>query len=122
MTPSAPAVSTTTGSTYDPGYFRSLRSSYKAQVMRLEPSTAIGIVVRRTRGLAPTAVEGAAERFRLTSREVEVTHLLLAGQTNDAIAASLGISSHTARHHTEHVLEKLDVHSRSAIAGVLLAD
>lgn len=59
------------------------------------------------------------DRYRLTRRELEVTQLLVRGQSNQEIARELNMSIHTARHHTERVLEKLGVHSRAAIAVVL---
>jgi DNA-binding NarL/FixJ family response regulator len=52
------------------------------------------------------------ERFGLTRREIEVAQLLAKGQSNQAIARELGISAHTARHHTQRILSKLEVHSR----------
>jgi len=62
-------------------------------------------------------------RFHLTKREVEVLHLLLQGVSNAGLAAALHVSEHTARHHTERVRLKLNVHSRAqlpaAIAGRL---
>jgi DNA-binding NarL/FixJ family response regulator len=53
------------------------------------------------------------KRFGLTRREVQVARLLAQGRSNLAIARELRISSHTARHHTQKVLSKLEVHSRS---------
>ena len=53
-----------------------------------------------------------AERFSLTRREVQVANLLAKGLSNQAIARELKISAHTARHHTQRVLSKLEVHSR----------
>jgi DNA-binding NarL/FixJ family response regulator len=52
------------------------------------------------------------ERFRLTRRELEVAQLLAKGRSNQAIARELKISAHTARHHTQRILSKLEVHSR----------
>jgi DNA-binding CsgD family transcriptional regulator len=69
---------------------------------------------------APDAWTARMEKqYGLTRREAEVALLLAAGRGNAAIASSLGISPHTARHHTQHVLNKLGVHSR-AEAGALL--
>ena len=45
--------------------------------------------------------------------------LLAQGRSNVAIAKTLGISTHTARHHTQRVLAKMRVHSR-AEAGAKL--
>jgi DNA-binding CsgD family transcriptional regulator len=56
---------------------------------------------------------------RLTAREAEVARLLALGRSNGAIAAALGISAHTARHHTESVMAKLGVRSRAAVAARL---
>jgi DNA-binding NarL/FixJ family response regulator len=55
------------------------------------------------------------DRYGLTVREIEVTQLLLRGESNREIADRLNISEHTARHHTENVLGKLGIRSRAAI-------
>lgn len=60
-----------------------------------------------------------ADRFGLTSRELEVTRLLAAGRSNAAIATALNISPHTARHHTQHVLAKLGCHARAEVAALV---
>jgi DNA-binding NarL/FixJ family response regulator len=72
---------------------------------------------RRPHGSSETS--SIATRYGLTPREAEVALLLAAGRGNAAIASKLRISPHTARHHTQHVLAKLGVHSRSA-AGARL--
>jgi DNA-binding NarL/FixJ family response regulator len=58
-------------------------------------------------------------QYGLTARELEVAMLLAQGRSNAAIAKTLQISAHTARHHTQRVLAKLGVHSR-AEAGAKL--
>lgn len=60
-----------------------------------------------------------ARRFRLTKRELEIALLLAGRASNHEIAERLGISSHTARHHTERVLTKLVVRSRSHVRFAL---
>lgn len=74
-------------------------------------------------GLAPTnngtQDRSLAARFGLTRREVEVATLLAQGRSNEAIARELRISAHTARHHTQRVLSKLEVHSRGE-AGAMI--
>ncbi|HKT60470.1 MAG TPA: helix-turn-helix transcriptional regulator [Gemmatimonadales bacterium] len=60
------------------------------------------------------------ERFGLTEREGQVACLLVQRLTNDEIAGRLGISTHTARHHTESVLLKMGVNSRRALQHMLL--
>ena len=59
------------------------------------------------------------DEYGLTAREVDVALLLSQGLSNSALARQLGISPHTARHHTQRVLGKLGVHSR-AEAGARL--
>jgi DNA-binding NarL/FixJ family response regulator len=61
------------------------------------------------------------ERFGLTRREVQVAQLLAQGRSNQAIAGELKISAHTARHHTQSILSKLEVHSRGE-AGAKIRD
>jgi DNA-binding CsgD family transcriptional regulator len=69
---------------------------------------------RLTPEMPPGEVLG--ERYALTPREIDVTYLLLHGKSNADIAQALAISEHTARHHTESVLAKLGLHSRTEIA------
>ncbi|MEE9199183.1 MAG: LuxR C-terminal-related transcriptional regulator [Dehalococcoidia bacterium] len=67
--------------------------------------------------LAPRAQKRALLRTtrrnipQLTHREVEVLSLLAQGNTAKAIADRLVISPATARHHVQHILSKLGVHS-----------
>lgn len=60
------------------------------------------------------------ERFGLTACEAGVALLLVQGRSNEGVARKLGISPHTARHHTENVLLKLDVHARGEVVSRLL--
>lgn len=66
----------------------------------------------------PTA-QDLADRFGLTRRESEVASRLARGLANDLIAAELGLSAHTVRHHTERVLAKLGARSRAAACARL---
>jgi DNA-binding CsgD family transcriptional regulator len=70
-------------------------------------------------GFAPARTAYLQMQFGLTARETEVAMLLAQGRSNVAIAKTLGISTHTARHHTQRVLGKMKVHSR-AEAGAKL--
>jgi len=70
-------------------------------------------------GFAPARQAYLQMQFGITSRETQVAMLLAQGRSNMAIAKALGISAHTARHHTQRVLGKLKVHSR-AEAGAKL--
>jgi DNA-binding NarL/FixJ family response regulator len=60
-----------------------------------------------------------SKRFGLTRREAEVAELLSQGRSNQAIARELEISEHTARHHTQRILSKLEVHSRGEAGAKL---
>jgi DNA-binding NarL/FixJ family response regulator len=53
----------------------------------------------------------------LTSRELEVLQLVLAGYTNKAIAAEIFISEKTVEFHLDHIYTKLGVRTR-LLAGV----
>jgi DNA-binding CsgD family transcriptional regulator len=51
---------------------------------------------------------------RLTRRETEILGWIADGKTTREIATLLVVSPHTVRKHIEHILEKLDVRTRSA--------
>ncbi len=50
----------------------------------------------------------------LTERELDVLLVLVRGESNQAIAADLGISAKTVGHHVQHLYEKAGVRSRAA--------
>jgi len=56
----------------------------------------------------------------LTDREIEVLRLLARGLTNREIASALDISTKTAGHHVQHVLEKLHVTTRAAATMIAM--
>ena len=58
-------------------------------------------------------------RFGLTERQVEVARLLAQGLSNAEIAESLGLSTYTARNHTEQVLFKLGASTRARVGAIL---
>jgi DNA-binding CsgD family transcriptional regulator len=97
---------------------------YRLRGCRLGPDSATpeaGVLVSVDRidtSDTPSA-EGLRRRYGLTAREAQVASHLAQRLTNDEIAAALGISSHTARHHTESVLLKLGVTSRRALRQLL---
>lgn len=79
-------------------------------------------VVIVTRAGAPAfPAQALARAYHLTRREVEVIRLLGEGATNDSIARRLSIRPATARHHTESVMRKMDVHSRAQIPMIIAA-
>jgi DNA-binding CsgD family transcriptional regulator len=67
---------------------------------------------RETVESGPVTEQALAIRFRLTPQEARVALMLADQRSNRDVADRLGISVHTARHHTERVLAKLEIHSR----------
>ncbi|MEO3807805.1 LuxR C-terminal-related transcriptional regulator [Sphaerisporangium sp. B11E5] len=59
----------------------------------------------------------AAHPSPLTRRETEIAELVARGLSNKEIAAALVISQRTAEGHIEHIMSKLNVHSRGHIAA-----
>jgi DNA-binding NarL/FixJ family response regulator len=68
---------------------------------------------QHSHGRAQTDSTQLQLRCGMTRRESEVALLLEEGCSNSVVAQRLDISPHTARHHTQRVLAKLGVHSRS---------
>lgn len=58
-------------------------------------------------------------KFGLSPRELEVALLIAQGFSNQEVADAVRVSTHTARHHTQHVLGKLGVRSRSRAAALI---
>ncbi len=54
----------------------------------------------------------ARRNFGLSSREMEVIALIVAGYTNKDLAQKLGISENTAKHHLTNIFDKLGVSNR----------
>ena len=63
----------------------------------------------------PAPEDKLRERFRLTRKEARVALLLAQYMSNEQVAAELCISPHTARHHTQSVLDKLGIKSRKDV-------
>lgn len=59
-----------------------------------------------------TVNRAAVMNAALSVREVEVVRMLAQGHTTEEIARSLGISRATVNNHTQHVMSKLDAHTR----------
>ncbi len=54
----------------------------------------------------------------LTSREIEVLHLIADGMTNSEIAEALFISPHTVTRHRANVMKKLGAHNRVELINI----
>lgn len=67
----------------------------------------------------PASLKDLRETLGLTTAESRVALCLTSGCDNAALARTLGISPHTARRHTERVLQKLGARSRAEVASKL---
>ncbi len=66
----------------------------------------------------PPATPGTAPSlYGLTTRELEVLHLLATGASNQQIANTLFISVTTVKGHVQSIMRKLDLSSRTALAA-----
>jgi len=79
----------------------------------LDPEIAREAVREPGRQTSAETVEDPYET--LTDREKQVLKLVAEGSSNKEIAETLGISVKTAMAHREHLMEKLDVHSRTEL-------
>ncbi len=77
---------------------------------------AVTIESARPSALAPVI----AAAHGISDREREVVRHVIAGTGTSAIAATLGISSHTVRDHVKSVLRKVGVSSRAELTAFLL--
>jgi len=73
-----------------------------------------------TTGWSLATEEKTSVLSRLTPRENEVLHLLTEGLDGSAIAKSLFVSPATVRNHVQHILKKLEVHSRTEAVALAL--
>jgi DNA-binding NarL/FixJ family response regulator len=71
-------------------------------------------VAREALGEAAGSAASASDPYEtLTDREKQVLKLVAEGRSNKEAADVLGISVKTAMSHREHVMQKLDLHSRT---------
>lgn len=88
-----------------------------------ELETAIKTVHVGSRHIPAMIAERLAERMAssdLTSREMEVLELIVRGQSNKEIAASLKITEATVKSHINNILSKLGVTDRTQAATTAL--
>lgn len=82
----------------------------------INPRSELLVHLCHPESIAPkhSAAESTVCRLRdpLTARELEVLTLLHKGMTVSAIAGKLSVCTSTVRNHTQHILSKLNVHSR----------
>ena len=89
-----------------------VRSAYRGEVY-LYPTATKALVadyLRRAR-----LGEDRAGYDGLTDREREILQLIAQGRTTPEIAAELVLSPHTVQTHRDHIMSKLDLHSKAAL-------
>lgn len=109
----------------DPSAFREVSVAGERYRLTLSPMPATlfgsrsAFLLQVERLRARVAADPLVAPLGLTRREEEVARLIAAGYGTREIACRLTLSSHTVRHHIEHVLRKLQVHSRVGVAAAL---
>jgi len=101
------------------GFYRLRAKLLKKKLIDITSRTVL-VTIERAEARLPSR-ELLMQRFSMTEREASVALLLARGARNAAIAAELRISVHTARHHTENVLSKLNVHTRAEAGRAIVA-
>ena len=131
--PDGPRVIVLTTFEHEAHVFGALRAGASGFLSkRVEPdelATAIEAVAAGDSLLSPTATRQLIDHIvdpptedpliaRLTPREREVLKQLATGQSNDEIAASLGIAANTAKTHVKRVLAKLSARDRAQAVAI----
>jgi two-component system response regulator NreC len=95
-----------------------VHSAYRGDVYLYPTATKalIADYLRRAR-----AGEDRAGYDGLTDREREILHLIAQGNTTPEIAAELSLSPHTVQTHRDHIMTKLDLHSKAALIKYAIA-
>jgi DNA-binding NarL/FixJ family response regulator len=88
----------------------------------LVPPRMLGSLLQRLIHRRREQDDAVRQLAKLTRRERQVLGLLARGADNDRIAQALVISPETARTHVQHVLTKLGMHSRLAVAAFVVAN
>jgi DNA-binding CsgD family transcriptional regulator len=92
-------------------------------VVRTQPMSGpagLFIGVRIERFQPPNSLTGAATRFHISPREVQVLALLLDGNHLDQIAGQLHITSSTVQDHIKSMLDKTESRNRSELIARVL--
>ena len=95
-----------------------VRSAARGDVY-LYPSVTTTLVadyLRRAKGGEDRAVYD-----RLSDRERDILHLIAQGKTTPEIAGELFLSPHTVQSHRDHIMTKLDLHSKAALIKYAIA-
>jgi DNA-binding NarL/FixJ family response regulator len=81
---------------------------------------ALAFLIKRGSSPPRKRETGKAKETPLSSRELEIIHLLAKGLSNDQIAVRLSIAERTVRHHVEKILVKLDAPNRTRAAMIAI--
>jgi DNA-binding CsgD family transcriptional regulator len=101
------------------GWYR-MRATLLTEKIKEISTRAVMVTIHRAEPRLPSP-DFLMRWFSLTAREADVALLLARGASNATVASELHISGHTARHHTENVLAKLNVHTRGEVAAAIVA-
>ncbi len=73
-------------------------------------------LVKALRDDSPPDTTSKQKRFGLTTREMEIVTLIVAGYSNPDIAQRFSISGQTVKHHVSNIFDKLGVSNRLELA------
>ena len=66
--------------------------------------------------------ETVQQRYKLTDRELDVLELIVAGASNKVIARELDLGLATVKTHVQHIFQKVEVPSRTALSAQILGE
>jgi DNA-binding NarL/FixJ family response regulator len=99
-----------------PPLLRAVRDLSAGKGQFIDIACTLDPALASTLGLRARVGQGHRQAERLTEREAEVLGLIRQGLSNREIAKSLWIAESTVKVHVRHVLEKLEVRSRTEAA------
>jgi len=107
----------------DEDIYRAVQAGAQGYLLKDAPQSDMIVAIRAVHGgkrYFPRHIAARlAERMMrtdLTSRELEVLHMLARGLTNKEIGSALCISGNTVRNHVNSIIEKLEVSDRTEAA------
>jgi DNA-binding CsgD family transcriptional regulator len=66
--------------------------------------------------------ETVQQHYKLTDRELDVLELIVAGASNKVIARELDLGLATVKTHVQHIFQKVEVPSRTALSAQILGE
>jgi DNA-binding NarL/FixJ family response regulator len=88
-----------------------IRAAYRGEPLHAPAEVNRALQVMRTRSRVDQDLQRRVQR--LTPRELQILTAMAEGHGPERIAADLGVSRHTLRTHTQNILTKLGVHSKT---------